>query len=206
VTAPLTPPSLSSPRESSGLVVRVAAGYGLLAVLAAGLTLALRDGSPWAHPSPWLPATPLVATLTSAVMGLALAFGIVFATRIAVSRYAWARRLHGDLRPVARDLSLGQILLLAGLSSLGEELLFRGLLVPFLGVPIASLLFGLAHQLKGPSRWVWVTWASVVGLALGGVFALTGSLVGPLLAHAIVNAVNLAFLRDHDHEGEQTTG
>ena len=27
---------------------------------------------------------------------------------------------------------------------------------------------------------------------------LTGSLVGPLLAHAIVNAANLTYLRDHD--------
>jgi hypothetical protein len=35
-------------------------------------------------------------------------------------------------------------------------------------------------------------------LLLGAIFALTGSLVGPLLAHAIVNAANLTWLRDHD--------
>ena len=81
---------------------------------------------------------------------------------------------------------------------LGEELLFRGLLVPTAGVWLAAALFGLAHQIKGPSRWVWAGWATAVGLLLGSIFALTGSLVGPLLAHAIVNAANLTYLRDHD--------
>jgi membrane protease YdiL (CAAX protease family) len=37
-----------------------------------------------------------------------------------------------------------------------------------------------------------------MGLGLGAIFELTGSLLGPLLAHAIVNALNLGFLRDHD--------
>ena len=75
---------------------------------------------------------------------------------------------------------------------------FRGLLVPIVGVVPPALLFGLVHQMKGPSRWVWAGWATVVGLMLGAVFALTGSLVGPLLAHAVINAANLAYLRDHD--------
>jgi hypothetical protein len=47
---------------------------------------------------------------------------------------------------------------------------------------------------------VWIAWAMIVGAALGAIFALTGSLVGPLLAHAVVNAVNLSYLRDHDPE------
>ena len=176
----------------------MAIGYGLLATLAAALCLALRDEPPWAHPDPWLAPAPLAGVLTSVVLGLALAFGIVFATRITVARFSWAQRLHGELRPVARDLSLGQILVLAGLSSLGEELFFRGLLVPWLGVVLPALGFGLLHQVKGPSRWVWIIWATVVGVALGAIFAATGSLVGPVVAHAVVNAVNLAFLRDHD--------
>ena len=80
-------------------------------------------------------------------------------TRIAVARFDWARRLHGELRPVAKDLSLGHVVILAGLSSLGEELLFRGLLTPVAGVIGSAVLFGLAHQIKGPSRWVWSGWA-----------------------------------------------
>jgi membrane protease YdiL (CAAX protease family) len=173
-------------------------GYALLAVLATALALALRDGAPWAYPDPWYPLPQGVALLSSAVLGLAAATSIVGLTRFAVRRFAWAQRLHSELRPVARDLTIGQILLVAGLSSLGEELLFRGLLVPTVGVLLAAALFGLAHQMKGPSRWVWASWATVVGAIFGGIFALTGSLVGPLLAHAIINAVNLTYLRDHD--------
>ena len=175
--------------DRSGVALRVAAGYALLATLATALALALRDGMPWVHPSPWVPMSLPVGLAASA---------LILSTRIAVARFQWARRLHRDLRPVARDLSAGQILLLAGLSSLGEELLFRGLLTPVAGVVISSVLFGFAHQMKGPSRWVWAGWATGVGLGLGAIFALTGSLVGPLLAHAIVNAANLLYLRDHD--------
>jgi membrane protease YdiL (CAAX protease family) len=178
--------------------LRIAVGYALLATLATALALALRDGAPWIHPEPWFPQPPEVALVLSAVLGVVSAVLIIALTRVAVRYFAWAQRLHSDLRPVARDLGVGQILMVAGLSSLGEELLFRGLLVPTVGVWLAAAAFGLAHQIKGPSRWVWAGWAMAVGLLLGAIFALTGSLVGPLLAHAIVNAANLTWLRDHD--------
>lgn len=182
----------------SAAALRVAAGYALLATVATALALALRDGLPWVHPAPWFPSPPAVSLATSAVLGLAMATALIALTRVAVARYEWARRLHCELRPVARDLTAGQILMVAGLSSLGEELLFRGLLTPTVGVLISAVVFGLAHQIKGPSRWVWVGWATGVGAGLGAIFAMTGSLVGPLLAHAVVNAVNLTYLRDHD--------
>ncbi|WP_434043171.1 MULTISPECIES: CPBP family intramembrane glutamic endopeptidase [Sorangium] len=180
--------------------LRVASGYLVLAALATALAVGLQDGWPWIHPSPWLSLRPPAALLVSAALGLTLAAGVVVMTRVAVARFVWARRLHADLRPVARELSLGQILLLAGLSSFGEELLFRGLLTPLLGVSLSALVFGLVHQMRGPSRWVWVGWAVAVGAGLGAIFAATGSLVGPLLSHALVNAVNLSYLRDHDPE------
>jgi uncharacterized protein len=184
---------------------RVTAGYAMLATLATALALALRDGAPWIHPHPWMGWTPLKGTLTSALLGIAAATILIATTRVAVTRFGWARRLHGELRPAAVDLSLGHIFLIAGLSSLGEELLFRGLLTPTLGVGMSAVVFGLLHQMRGPSRWVWTGWATVVGLILGAMFALTGSLVGPLLAHTIVNAVNLGYLRDHDPDGDDPT-
>ncbi|MEO5729602.1 MAG: CPBP family intramembrane glutamic endopeptidase [Byssovorax sp.] len=186
-------------RTGKGAVAMgIAVSYAVLAAVATAIALALRDGLPWTYPEPWFPAPLALSLSLSAVLGLALATGAIAVTRVTVTRFEWARRLHEELRPVARDFSAPQILLVAGLSSLGEELLFRGLLTPWLGVVPAAVLFGLAHQMKGPSRWVWAGWATVVGLGLGSIFALTGSLVGPLLAHAVVNGVNLAYLRDHD--------
>jgi CAAX protease family protein len=176
----------------------VAAAYVLLGSLASGLAVALGDGSPWVHPRPWIALEEPLRTGSSLVLGLALAVVLVAATRIAVRRWSWARTLHADLRPVARNLTSATVVLVAVLSSLGEELFFRGLLAPLVGVVVQAALFGLAHQVKGPSRWVWIAWATVVGLMFGAIFALTGSLLGPFAAHAVVNGYNLMFLRDHD--------
>lgn len=184
------------PVDVSG--VRAVLLYGVMSAIAVGISLALRDGPAWEHPAPWLVLRRPSSVGLSAVLGLALAAVAIAATRVVTVRFEWGRRLHRDLRPMASRLSIGHILMLAGLSSLGEELLFRGLFTPAIGVVLSAMLFGLAHQIAGPSRWVWVGWASVVGVGLGAVFAATGSLVGPLLAHAVINSVNLAYLRDHE--------
>ena len=52
--------------------------------------------------------------------------------------------------------------------------------------------------MKGPSRWAWVGWATVVGLLFGVVFVSTGSLLGPIAAHALINGFNLNYLQNHD--------
>src|SRR6516165_397973 len=140
----------------------VAVAYALLGSLASGLAVALRDGSPFTHPAPFLSLEEPVRLGTSLLLGIALAVVLVVTTRIAVERWNWARRLHSDLRPVARNLTLPSIIIIATVSSLGEELFFRGFLTPFLGgVVLQAIIFGLAHQVNGPSRWVWVTWATL---------------------------------------------
>jgi membrane protease YdiL (CAAX protease family) len=176
----------------------VAVAYALLGSLAGTVAVAIRDGSPFSHPTPWLVLEPSVRLGSSLLLGVALAILLIASTRVAVQRWNWARKLHADLRPVAQRLTMPSVVTIAVLSSLGEELFFRGLLTPFLGIFAQAALFGLAHQVAGPSRWVWVGWAAIVGLAFGAIFALTGSLVGPLTAHALVNGYNLVFLRDHD--------
>ncbi len=176
----------------------IAVGYALLASLATALAVALRDGVPWSLASPWLTLTPLEALGASAGSGLVLACLVIVATRVTVARYDWAKFLHIELRPIAHDMAWRHIAMIAVFSSLGEELLFRGLLQPWVGVLPTAVIFGFCHQMPGQAKWVWVCWATAVGLAFGIIFAATGSLVGALLAHALINAVNLTFLRDHD--------
>jgi uncharacterized protein len=177
---------------------KVVVGYASLGVLSTAVVWVLRDGRPWAHPHPWLSLPLWQAWLTSLVLGVVLALAVIVSSRVMVSRTTWARRLHLELRPFAQHLRPIDMVLLAVFSSLGEELLFRSLFTPMLGVIISSVLFGLAHQIPGPSRWVWVIWASLVGLALASIFAATGILAGCMLAHALVNGVNLCFLKEHD--------
>jgi uncharacterized protein len=176
----------------------ISALYLLLASLACGLAVALGGLLPIVHPSPWLALDEPMRSGSSLVLGIAFAVATIVATRIAVERWVWARRLHLELRPIARGLGAPTLVIVAVFSSIGEELFFRGFLLPLVGVFAQAAVFGLAHQMRGKSRWAWVGWATLVGLCLGAIFALTGSLLGTLVAHALINGYNLAFLRDHD--------
>jgi membrane protease YdiL (CAAX protease family) len=149
--------------------------------------------------SPWLPLTGVETHAFSLVLGAAFAAAVVIGTRVLVENVGWAKNLHRDLRPMTLRLDGTGVAVIAVLSALAEELVFRGLLMSWLGLVPQALLFGVVHaQLSGPSRWVWVAWASVVGLALGAIFALSGSLLGAMLAHALINGINLLYLKSHD--------
>jgi uncharacterized protein len=177
---------------------RFAAAYAFLGALSCVVAVVFSHGSPLVHPEPWLTLSARQAHAYSLALGLGFGALIVMSTRASVVRFAWARRLHSELRPFARGIGTAGILVLALLSAAGEELLFRGLLQPWLGLFGQAILFGIVHQMPGPSRWVWVSWATLIGLALGTLFALTGSLAGPLAAHALINGLNLLYLRSHD--------
>lgn len=177
-----------------------AMAYGGLAIVVCIGSFLWRGELPLHFSPPWMPLNPLAAHAYSCLLGAALGMTTVFLSRVSVGRFAWARRLHNELRPIARQLSGVDIVLLAVLSALGEELLFRGVLQPVLGLWGQALVFGLLHQMTGPSRWIWVTWAGVVGFVFGVLFQLTGSLLGPILAHALINGLNLGFLKHHNLE------
>jgi membrane protease YdiL (CAAX protease family) len=174
--------------------------YTLLALLACVASWFAFDRLPFSLPDPWLALPPSIAWLYSLLIGGAFGGVIVLGSRLSVGRFRWAQRLHREFRPIARQLSGGDILVLAVLSGVAEELLFRGLLQPYVGVVAQALLFGVVHQMRGPSRWVWAAWAAAVGLGLGIIYQLTGSIWGPVLAHAMVNAINLSYLKNHDPE------
>ena len=176
----------------------VAIAYVLIGI--ASLTGAnWRGVSPWEHPTPWIVLqSGTERWLYSALVGSAVAGLIVMATRALVGRVGFATRLHSELRPLARTMSVGAITYLAVASSFGEELLFRGLLSPWFGLIPQAVVFGCLHQVGGPSRWVWMAWAFIMGLLLGAMYQCTGSLVGPLVAHAVINAINLFHLKSFD--------
>jgi membrane protease YdiL (CAAX protease family) len=177
---------------------RFAAAYALLGIASGSIAIVWGKGSPLCHPDPWLHLSALDGHSYSLAVGLAFSALIVVTTRALVPRISWARALHRQLRPIATGISFTGIGVLAVLSAVGEELFFRGLLQLWVGLVPQALLFGFLHQVPGQSRWVWVSWATLVGLALGAMFALTGSLVGPLVAHAIINGLNLSYLKQHD--------
>ncbi len=176
----------------------VAWGYTLLAALGAGTSWAAHNHNPLLFARPVLHLAPWSREACSLVAGGVLGILVIASTRIAVARTTWARQLHEELRPVTHGMTNLTIVVLALFSSLGEELFFRSLLTPWLGIVLQALVFGLVHQVKGYSRWIWVTWASCVGLVIGGIYVVFGTLSGPLFMHALINVVNLAYLRDYE--------
>jgi membrane protease YdiL (CAAX protease family) len=84
---------------------------------------------------------------------------------------------------------------LALTSGVAEELFFRGGMQPVLGLLATSVIFGALHV--GPREVfpAWAIWAFLLGLVLGSIFALTGMLWGPILAHVWINQRNMMFLK-----------
>ena len=144
----------------------------------------------------WLGVAGPAAWLISLGFGVVTGAATIAATHAMVRRWSWARELFLALRPSVHRSADGALAAVALASALGEELLFRGLMVPIAGVFASSIVFGALHQVRGRARWPWMAWATVMGLVFGAVFAATGSLVGPLVAHAAINHANLRFLRD----------
>ena len=175
--------------------------YGALGVVSIGAAI-VRGRSPIGvgEAEAWLPLPPLAGHATSLVLGVALAVATIGATRQFVRRWEWARSLHANLRPAIRDARGGAIVLLGVASAASEELFFRGLLATSLGLVASSVAFGLLHQVRGPARWMWAAWATIMGFLFGALLLATGSLVGPIVAHAAINVANLRFLRDTDVE------
>jgi membrane protease YdiL (CAAX protease family) len=179
--------------------------YGIVAAGSLAVSWALgKDPLESGAPS-WLPLPAGTAELVSAALGVILALTTIRASRAFVRRWAWAKALHADLRPTVRGVSGTAILLLGSASGIAEELFFRGLLAPALGVILSSLAFGALHQfgLRGRAGWVWATWATLMGVLFGALFFATGSLVGPIVAHVAINVVNLRFIRDTDVGGRR---
>ena len=175
--------------------------YGALSLLTLGVAFVVgrspieTDG--WFGPPGWS------GHAISLVVGAMLALATVHATRAFVKRWRWAKALHADLRPAVRDAGDVTLAVLGAASGIAEELFFRGLLVPALGLLFSSFVFGVIHQLRGKAGWIWASWAAVMGLLFGALFLATGSLLGAIVAHAAINVANLRFLRDTDVEPQK---
>ncbi len=133
---------------------------------------------------------PLQGLLWGLGLGAALA-----ATGEGLTRWTpWGRRLSRFLARIVGQLHPVDALLLAALSALGEEIVFRGILLPYGGLIASSLAFGLAHLVPRAGLWPWSLWAAGAGAVFGGIALATGGILAPILGHFAVNAVGLLLL------------
>jgi membrane protease YdiL (CAAX protease family) len=135
-----------------------------------------------------------VRPLRDAAIGVAVGVAVVFASEVATRLTGWGDALARELAAAIGPISLPNALLLAMASGLGEELFFRGALQPRVGLVVASLAFGAMHFVPRREMWPWTVFALVVGLLFGALFEWTGSVIAPVVAHSVVNGINLPLL------------
>jgi membrane protease YdiL (CAAX protease family) len=129
-----------------------------------------------------------------------LGAGVVAGLAVVLVSHAfteWTRMGEGLARALAATIgavSVPDLLLLAMASGLAEELLFRGALQPRVGLVLASILFGCVHFVPRREFMPWTVFAILAGFLFGGLFAWTGNLIAPVVAHTVVNGINLPLL------------
>ncbi|MGR3276592.1 CPBP family intramembrane glutamic endopeptidase [Acaryochloris marina NIES-2412] len=137
---------------------------------------------------------PMTWQLQNAVLGIGIGLGITAAS--AVIYQLWPQyRLSASLylQLVIQPLVWTDLIWLGLLPGLSEELLFRGVIFPWVGLNwvgliLSSIVFGVLH-LNSPQQWSYVVWVTVVGFVLGYSAWSTGNLLVPVIAHLTTNII-----------------
>ena len=115
------------------------------------------------------------------------------------------RRLHEALRPDGPLDMIVSVAAIALLPALCEEIVLRGVVLPSLGalgaggaVVVSSVLFAAIHD---PYR---MPFTFAVGLGLGMLRVRSGSLVPPILAHALLNTTTFVAAMFFDDPAQDT--
>jgi hypothetical protein len=167
---------------------RISLFYGVL--FAIGAIWAAAQQRNLLVPESWRTTSMLGNVALGIGVGLAVA---LLSQRLSV-RFVWARRLEEALAEALGPFSTGEAALVAALSAVGEEALFRGAMQPAIGLIATSIAFGLLHVGPGKVFLPWTVMAIAAGLLFGLLALLTGDLAAPIMAHAVVNFVNLRYL------------
>ncbi len=116
-----------------------------------------------------------------------------------IGPFARVRRFtHEVLVPVLAPCTLIDLVGIAALAGLGEEMLFRGIFQAVFsswlgwvwGLILASILFGLLHAVT----FTYALLATVLGLYLGWLWVRTENLLVPIVVHGLYDLVLLWYL------------
>ena len=157
----------------------------LLAVVWAGFTepgLALLWRAPLSQPLPWWAA------------GVGAGVLLVVVSLVAEPLMPSLRRLSAEIAAILQPITPARVAVIALSSGLAEELLFRGPVQHSLGYVVASVVFALLHGGISQKYIAWSTFALLAGLIFGLVAQWYASVWPAVLAHVVVNGINLARL------------
>ncbi len=148
-------------------------------------------GAGWLLVRPF-PYTPTLAWPWLFLVGAGLAGFLLGGAWVLEQRLESFREVSRQTERLLRRLRLSpsEAVLLAVLTSLAEEVFFRGALLPLLGVWGQAVIFGLLHP-AGRRGWAYTLYTFVAGVLFGYAALLSGSLWPSLLAHGLVNLQGL---------------
>nr|WP_242047559.1 CPBP family intramembrane glutamic endopeptidase [Coleofasciculus sp. FACHB-SPT36] len=138
---------------------------------------------------------PVRPTLEASLLGVGIGLGITGASSVIYRLWpGYQRSADYYLELVLKPLFWPDLIWLGLLPGLSEELLFRGVMLPavglnWVGLVGSSFCFGILH-LSGPQQWPYAAWATTVGLLLGYSALETGNLLVPIVAHITTNLIS----------------
>jgi uncharacterized protein len=136
-------------------------------------------------------------TMTGVDLGIGIALGLGLTGLSSIVYAVWGTyRESADfyLAMVLKPLAVLDMIWLGILPGLSEELLFRGVMLPAIGldpigIVLSSLCFGVLHM-TNIQQWPYAVWATAVGILLAFTMVETGNLFIPIIAHITTNFVS----------------
>jgi uncharacterized protein len=128
-------------------------------------------------------------------IGIALGLGLTGLSEIIYALWGTYRKSADFyLTMVLTPLAVPDVFWLGLLPGLSEELLFRGVMLPAIGldpigIVLSSLCFGVLHM-TDTRQWPYAIWATLIGIILGFTMVETGNLLIPIVAHITTNIVS----------------
>ena len=166
-------------------------GIGILIGLYVGLALVGLGGMYWTDSLDTLVPTDPILMFHHLAVGLGGGAALVVVTRLLEKFIPTVEALTHGFAQMLGNFSPRHAGLAALASSLGEEIFFRGFLQSWWGLWWSSLVFALLHI--GPDK-RFISWpflAFGASLLLGGLMLYTETIWASVVAHAVVNFVNL---------------
>lgn len=165
----------------------------LLAAMAATALILLIIARVWLYFEPF--RLPAVLRWQDACLGLGLGVAISAVSGLVYQLWpAYRRSANFYLAFVLAPLTLADSVWVGLLPGMSEELLFRGVMLPVMGLNatgliVSSVCFGVLHM-SSRQQWSYAVWASAVGLVLGGSALATHNLLVPIVAHITTNMLS----------------
>lgn len=169
-------------------------GSAVTILILAGLALGLGWQAPGLDAMGLGPVAPETLALWTA--GLTLGgLALMTVVRLLSDQFGWRESpvVHW-LMPQGRNERMA-FAVISATAGLGEEITYRGFLIPLLGgaigapwtaAALTSLSFGVLHAYQGAAGMVR---AALLGFAFAATFLITGSLWPAIISHAIINLV-----------------